>query len=558
MAKKTGKHALLEQLIADGTTHIFGNPGTTEQGFMDALQDYPQLQFILALHEGVAVCAADAYARATRRPSVVELHTAPGLGNGIGMIYNAMRGHTPMVVYAGHVETRGLAQEPVLSGDLVGMARAVCKWSYEAQHAHDVPRLLRRAMKVAAEPPQGPVFLSLPMDVLDEEADVTIAPTTYTNWRSRPPVDALREAATMLAAAQHPVLLVGDGVALSDGLTEVVALAELLGAPVFGGSSSEINMPLDHPLWAGAINLASESDARAQLESADVMLLIGTGEPATIFPTPAGSLPPRARYIQVHLDTWELAKNTPMDLTIAADPKQTAAELTEATRALMTSVQVEEARRRRDDVAARRAADHERLHRMEQQIRDQQPIAPSRLMEELGAALPANAAVFDESITSGAALPRYAKLTPGRYFRGRGGGIGTGMPGTVGLQLAFPDSPVVGVVADGSSMYTNTALWTAAHHKLPVTWVICSNRTYRILKVNMLRYLGEAAAGRKFVEMDFNDPIIDFAGMAQSLGVQGRRVEKPEELGEALREAIAHPGPSLVDVVVDGAIPGRS
>ena len=557
MEKKTGKHALLGQLIADGTKYIFGNPGTTEQGFMDALQDYPQLQFILALHEGVAVCAADAYARATRRPAFVELHTAPGLGNGIGMIFNALKGHTPMVVYAGHVETRGLAQEPVLSGDLVGMARSVCKWAYEVQHAHDVPRLLRRAMKVAAEPPQGPVFLSLPMDVLDQEADVVITPTTYTHWRARPPVDAVRVAASMLAAARRPVLLVGDGVSLSEGREEVVALAELLGAPVFGAASTEVNVSFDHPLWAGAVNLLSESDARAQIEAADLLLLIGTGEPATIFPSPAGALPPTARVIQVHLDTWELAKNSPMDLTIVADPKATTAELTEATRGLMSADQQEEARRRRDEVAARRAAEHDRLHRLDQQVRDQQPIAPSRLMEELGAALPANAAIFDESITSGAALSRYVKLMPGRYFRGRGGGIGTGMPGTVGLQLAFPDSPVVGVVADGSAMYTITALWTAAHHKLPVTWVICSNRTYRILKLNMLRYLGESAAGRQFVEMDFNDPIIDFAGMARSLGVHGRQVEKPDELSEALREAIAYPGPALVDVVVDGSLPGR-
>ncbi|MFN8556860.1 MAG: thiamine pyrophosphate-dependent enzyme [Dehalococcoidia bacterium] len=194
---------------------------------------------------------------------------------------------------------------------------------------------------------------------------------------------------------------------------------------------------------------------------------------------------------------------------------------------------------------------------LDDRIRDQQPIAPSRVMEEPGGAAGQRGDLRRGHHLRPGFLHRYINPTPGTYLRGRGGGIGNGMPGTVGMQVALPDRPVVGVVADGSSMYNITALWTAAHHKLPVTWVILSNRTYRILKVNMLNYLGEAAAGREFVEMDFTDPVIDFAGLAKSLGCHGRRVEKPDELGEALREAIAHPGPALVDVVIDATIPGR-
>ncbi len=178
MPRLTGKRALMEQLIADGTRYIFGNPGTTEQGFMDTLQDYPQLEFMLALHEGVAVCMADAYARLTRRPSFVELHIAPGLGNALGMMHNARIGKTPMVAYAGQSPSSVLFQEPHLSGPLVEMAKPIAKWSYQVEHAHDVPQVLRRAFKIAAEPPAGPVFLALPMDVLDAEAEVQIEPTT--------------------------------------------------------------------------------------------------------------------------------------------------------------------------------------------------------------------------------------------------------------------------------------------------------------------------------------------------------------------------------------------
>src|ERR1700741_2785090 len=185
VAKMSGKRAMMEQLVADGVRHIFGNPGTTEQGFMDILQDYPQVEFMLALHEGVAVSMADAYARLTRRPAFVELHIAPGLGNALGMMHNARIGKTPLVVFAGQSPSDILLQEPHLSGPLGEMARPIAKWSAQVEHAHDIPRAVRRAFKIAAEPPQGPVFLALPMDVLDAEAEVDIAPTTYTNWHSR-------------------------------------------------------------------------------------------------------------------------------------------------------------------------------------------------------------------------------------------------------------------------------------------------------------------------------------------------------------------------------------
>src|SRR5258706_3972798 len=220
MPRMTGKRAMLEQLIADGVRHIFGNPGTTEQGFMDVLQDYPQMQFMLALHEGVAVCMADAYARLTRRPAFVEVHIAPGLGNAMGMLHNAFVGKTPLVVYAGQSPGRTLLQEPHLSGPLVDMARPVTKWAAQIHHAHDVPRALRRAFKIAMEPPQGPVFLSLPMDTLDQEADVDIEPTTHTRWRGRAVPAGMAMVTAHLHEHEHPVRTVGDAYALADAIPE--------------------------------------------------------------------------------------------------------------------------------------------------------------------------------------------------------------------------------------------------------------------------------------------------------------------------------------------------
>ena len=210
---------------------------------MDILQDYPQVQFMLALHEGVAMCMADAYARLTRRPAFVEVHIAPGLGNALGMMHNARIGKTPMVVYAGQSPSNVLLQEPHLSGPLVDMARPIAKWAAQVEHAHDVPRALRRAFKIAAEPPQGPVFLALPMDVLDAEAEMDIAPTTYTNWRARPDAAGLAEVADLLVKARRPMLMVGDSVALAEAQAEVARVAELLGAPMFECYASEFNVP---------------------------------------------------------------------------------------------------------------------------------------------------------------------------------------------------------------------------------------------------------------------------------------------------------------------------
>jgi thiamine pyrophosphate-dependent acetolactate synthase large subunit-like protein len=555
--RMTGKRAMLEQLVADGVRHIFGNPGTTEQGFMDILQEYPQVEFMLALHEGVAVSMADAYARLTRRPAFVEVHTAPGLGNAMGMLHNAAIGKTPLVVYAGHSPSRTLFQEPHLSGPLVDMARPVCKWAAEIPHAHDVPRALRRAFKTAMTPPQGPVFLSLPMDTLDDEADVEIVPTTYTHWRGRADAGALAEAARLLLAAERPMLMLGDHVALADAQAEAVALAELLGLPIFECYASEFNVPATHPLYLGSVNFVYPGPARATLEGCDCLLAVGAPLFQLIFPdAEASPLPARARLVQIDLSPWELGKNVTPDLAVLADPKAALAELAEQVRARQTPAQAEAARRRAEAIAEGTRAARACSHAAAKKGWDAVPITAPRLMHEIRQALPDDALVVSEAITNQPHLTAAIEPTaPGRMIRVRGGGIGPGLPSALGAQLAEPDRPVVGVCSDGAAMYSITALWTAAHHRLPVTYVMLNNAAYRILKLNMVEYLGAAARGRAFVAMDLTDPDLRFDRIAEAMGVQGQRVERPEELGPALREAIAHPGPSLVDVAMESPVP---
>jgi benzoylformate decarboxylase len=552
----TGKRAMVEQLIADGTTHVFGNPGTTEQGFMDILQEYPQLQFMLALHEGVAVCMADAYARITRRPAFVEVHIAPGLGNALGMMHNAAVGKTPMVIYAGQSPGRTLLQEPHLSGPLVDMARPICKWSAQIHHAHDVPRALRRAFKVAMEPPQGPVFLSMPMDTLDEEANVEIQRTTYTHWRGRVDAAAMADVATMLLRADKPLMMVGDGVALADAQPEVVALAEAAGVPVFECYASEFTMPAKHPLNMGALNFVTPGPLKATLAGCDFLLVVGAPMFQLIFPEAESPIPRGTKVVQIDVNPWEVGKNVTPDLSFLADPKAALAELAEQVRKLRSADQARTIAARAEKLGETNKAARTKYWEAAKASWDAKPITAPRLMHEIRHALPENYLVFSEAITNSAHLNQaIMPMEPGRMVRVRGGGIGPGLPGSLGAALARPDRKVVGVCSDGAAMYSISALWTAAHHRIPVTYVMLNNAAYRILKLNMVEYLGQGMRGRQFVAMDLTDPELRFDRMAESMGVPGRRVESPDDLAPALKEALAHDGPSLIDVVMESPVP---
>lgn len=553
----SGKRAMMEQLLADGVSHIFGNPGTTEQPFMDVLQDYPQLQFILALHEGVAVAAADAYARLTRRPAFVELHIAPGLGNGLGMLHNARVGQSPLVVYAGQSESEAMFQEPHLSGPLVDIARPFCKWAYQVEHAYDLPQALRRAFKIAADPPQGPVLLAIPMDVMDQEAEMDIQPAGYTNWRSRPDVGALTQAAELLLNAKNPMLLAGDRIALSQAQAELVALAELLGAPIFENFASEFNVPVPHPLNLGMMPFTGGgAQLRSALAECDVLLCVGAPLFQIIFPKAEAILPPTTKILQIDLVAWELNKNVPADVAILADPKATLTELAGLIRANRLPSHAHAAEARAAQISERTVAARERYEQQVLAHWDDLPISAHRLTHEIrDAARETNALVFAEAITNQSHLLAAMQATaPGQVMNGRGGGIGPGLPGALGAQLARPDRQVIGVCSDGAAMYSITALWTAAHHKIPVKYVMLNNGSYRILKLNMLEYLGAGAAGREFVEMDLHDPPLRFDRLAEAMGVPARRVEKPEQIADTLSEAMQHDGPFLVDVVMDGSV----
>ena len=554
---RSGHYAVVEQLAADGVDHIFGNPGTVEQGFLDALEDFPSIRYILTLQESVAIMAADAYARATKKVAVAQIHSSPGLGNAIGALYQAMRGHSPMLVLGGDSGIRYQAMEAQMAADLVAMARPVTKWSVMVQHPSSLLRILRRAMKVAATPPMGPVYVCLPQDILDELAVERVFPSFIPAARSLPGQDLVDQAAELLLDAATPMIYVGDGVAYSGAQSELARVAELLGAEVWGVDCGELNLAYDHPLWQGQTGHMFGSQSLAITRRGDVNLVVGTYMLPEVFPELGDIYADGARTIHIDLDPDAIAKNHPVTLGLLADPKTTLAALAEALDRRLPRAAREQAAARMADLRARK---DQKLRQERDQDAARSPAGPlgfGTFMAELAPRLPADTVVFDEALTSSPALTRYFPPSRvGTFFQTRGGSLGTALAGGLGLQAACPDKTVLAVSGDGGAMYVIQALWSAVRHKLNVKYVVCNNRSYRLLQLNIQQFWGEQQmAGRPFpVCFDLSSPPLRFDAMAQSMGVAARRIETADQIVPAIEAALAHDGPFLLDVVIEGSV----
>ena len=559
MSQRTGRFAIIEQFVADGIHYMFGNPGTVEQGFLDALESYPDFHYILTLQETVAVAMADGMARATKKPAVVQLHSGVGLGNGIGMMYQALRGHAPLVVIASEAGIRYDAMDSQMAADLVGMAKPVTKWATRVVDPSSLLRVLRRAIKMAATPPMGPVFVCLPADVLDAPIEDEIVPTSVPVTRVAPEPSILAEAAALLAPAQKPMIIMGDGIAVSGAQAELARVAELLGAPVWGADSSEVNISETHPLYSGQLGHMFGSSSRAITTQHDAVLICGTYVFPEVFPALSSVFAPDAKVLHIDLNAYEIAKNFPVTLGIVSDPKVSLAALATALESRMTGEQREAASNRAAQIAAAKEQQAAARREADKAVRDALPLHASRFMEELAAYLPKDAVIFDEALTCSPELTRYLPPTlPGHFFQTRGGSLGVGIPGALGIKLAYPEKTVIGFTGDGGSMYTFQALWTAAHHGIPAKFVICNNQSYLLLKLNILQYWREQGIEEHSfpASFDLTEPVIRFDDLARSMGVQAARVETPDQIGPAIQQALAHDGPFLIDLVVTNHVPG--
>ncbi len=564
MPRMQGKHALIDMLRAHRVKYVFGNPGTTEAPLLDALQDAPDIQYIVGLQESVSTFMADGYARAIQWPAFINVHISPGLGNAISPLYNSFRGGTPYILTAGQTDTRLNLREPVLWSDMVDVVRSYTKWSAEVLHPEDIPLLVRRAFKTAIAPPSAPVFLSLPWDVLDREADypeAELAPAKGDYYDSRPSPDSVQRAARALARARNPLMLIGDRIAQAGprAVEQAVRVAELTGAAVYAISFSEVNFPTSHGQFQGAFNFIwPPPRLRRLLEQTDLALVVGASMVSQFTYTPQSIVPPGLPMVHLDCSPWTIERDYPVQEGLLGGIHAGLRDLADALEDTLTAEQREAARTRAAALASEKA---QRRQQAQQRLKERWsnlPIAPERMMHELAQAMPPDTIVYDESVTNRPALFGAVDFDrPGTFFSSRGGGLGYGMPGALGVKLAHPDRPVVAVVGDGAAMYTIQALWTAAKYGIGVVYVMCNNRSYKVLKEGMARYLTDTGRQSIFLGMDFDDYPFDFQAIAKSYGIPGVKVEEPEALGPALKKALASGGPYVVDVVIDKAVPVR-
>ena len=548
----SGKAALLELLKQEGVRIMFGNPGTTELPLMDALAGETELRYVLALQEAPAMGMADGYAQASGGLAVVNLHVAPGLGNAMGMLYDAQKAGAPILVTAGQHEQTFNITEPLLWADLPRIAQPFVKWSAEVRRLADLPLMIHRAVKTALAPPTGPVFLSLPGDIMNAEGELDLGAPTRVATGIRGDARAIAAAAALMARADRPVILAGDAVPQSHALAELVALAELLGAPVYDeGMASRAMFPSSHSLYRGSF-ARLPAVIRGLMSQHDLLVSIGADLFTLSLPGEVDALPEGMPIIHLDTDPWELGKNYAEKVSILGDPKATLPELTEAIARARTAGETTRAQARLAEMQAATRESLLHLRATAEAAAGRTPIHPLALMQAIADLLPAEAVVIDETISSGAGLRRFLKSDDAQSFFGlRGGGIGWGLPAAIGAKLALPDRPVVALIGDGSAMYTIQGLWTAAHEKLSMVFVIINNSSYRILKQRVNAMQGLAAQTDTYVGMDLVEPAVDFVAVARGLGLTAHRATMIAEVKDLLAAALRFDGPTLIDVTVD-------
>ncbi|MGW0705439.1 thiamine pyrophosphate-binding protein [Streptomyces sp. NPDC002643] len=556
--------ALLDILRSEGVDRVFGNPGTTELPFLAALAataDTPETsetpttrqtrqtrqtphtpttpEYILGVHEGAVVAMADGYARSTHRPAFVSLHIAAGLANGLIGLLNARRSRTPLVVMAGQQDRRHLQQDPMLSGDLLGLAAPAAKATFDVQHAADLPLALRRAFALAVRPPAGPVFLSVPMDLLAEDTEVDVPARTPPPTPG--PAAGLDRAAVLLGRATRPVIVAGDGVGREeDAFAALIRTAETIGAPVHHQPMADcLNFPTTHPLYAGT--LPPRHDAiREALRPYDTVLVVGTHAFTPHHYTPGPPLPPGIKVVQLDTDPDEIGRNFPADVGLVGGLAPSLRRLTEL---LRDRVPPHLAKTRVLRAGERHQAERDRTETDALDAYSSQPLAPWAAAHAVARGLPPDATVVEEAITVGLLLRRLIRLDrPGSYTHTVGGGLGWGIGAAVGRSLAEPGRPVVAVLGDGCTLFGLQGLWSAARQNTPALFVVMSNGAYRTVQDTYT-----AIGGRGTCPGTELGPL-DFTKAADFFGVESVRARSADHLRELVAGAGELTSPLLVDV----------
>lgn len=555
----SGANLFVEALATYGVPYVFGNPGTTELPLIEAVSANDDCRYVMTLQEDIAVGMAAGYAKnrtyqahadETVNPAgVVNLHAAPGLAHGLGNLHGASYTGAPIVVTAG-IQSRGFQhEEPILSGDLIEMTQQFTKWSAMVNDVDALPSMTRRAFRTALTPPMGPVFLGFPLDVLEEETDAPVEPLGEISSAGRGERRQVGKATKLLAEADEPVLIAGDGIARAgrEAVDAAVNLAEAGALRVHGEIlGAEVPFPGTHDLWHSFIP-PNEAVARRHMDT-DLILLAGCSTNTTITAHESSLIPPEASVIHVSADPWQVGKNAQADAAIVGDP---GAVLGEMAQVLEDEIDAEERTRR--VTQTQEYADRTQEDAVSSTT-DSPLASKATFVDELRKVAP-DALLVDESITTKYVLLDRWPLEPEQFLSTKGGGLGYGLPSAVGAALAESLRPtpkdVVGVIGDGSFLYYPHALYTAARYDIDLTVVIPDNRGYSVLKKNTVDILGGDAADYDFTNMGLNmEPTVDVLQMAESQGIPQWQVEDPDGIASTVQEALDVSGPSLVDVPV--------
>jgi benzoylformate decarboxylase len=528
----TVRDASFDLFRSQGMTTMFGNPGSTE---LPMLADFPaDFNFVLGLQEAVVVGMADGFAQASGRPAIANLHTAPGVGNAMGAIFNAQANHSPVLVTAGQqARAQMTLQANLTNRDAIRMPHPLVKWAHEPPRAEDVPLALAHGIHLASLPPQGPTFVSIPMDDWDaevDEADAREAIGRTVSGRAVAAPEAIRALAERLDAASNPVFVAGPDIDASGGWEAAVALAERQRLPVWATPATggaKLGFPEGHPNFRGVLPPAIGPVAQT-LEGHDLILVAGS----SVFPyypyIPGPLLPDGAKLVAITSDPDEAAR-APMGDAIVADVKLSLEALLEV---------VPESSRPLPEPNPGPS-----------EIPAEDPLNSSTVHSALAEVFPEDGIIVLESPASTLALRNQLRLSrPGSYYFSAGGGLGFGLSAAVGVQLAQPDRPVVCVIGEGSAQYAITGFWSAVAHDVPVTFLVLRNSEYAILK-----WFAEVESVQGAPGLDL--PALDVAAVAAGYGVSTQVASGRDEVRDALAKALASSRPELVEVPVQ---PGMS
>ena len=544
-----GSDIFLKILEDEGIEFLFGNPGTTELPIMNSLST-SKIKYVLALQESIVVAMADGYSRSTKKLSVCNIHVAPGLGNAMGALYNAKFTNSPILVTAGQQERGHGLTEPMLYAPLLPIAEPLVKWAYELERVEDIPRTINRAIKIAKTPPTGPVFISLPGDIMNDNANQTIDKNTniYTNIISDD--STINKICEKIFKSTNPAIIVGDEISTTDALLETSNFSKTIGAPVYQQTVPwGAHFLSEYPTFIKALSRI-QKEVYDILSQYDLLIVLGADPLRMSVYREDSPIPENMPIIHIGLNSSEIGKNYPTEIGVIANLKFLIPILTNSiisNKSINFTKQVNKRLKKIKTINWKNNKE-KYLKEISKTYKNYTKITADIFVSELSSILPENVVLVDEGLTTTANLLNVFPFKDSNSYHGlASGGIGWAIAGAIGVQLAQPTRPVVAVIGDGSAMYGIQALWTAANLKLPITYIIVNNHSYNILKERLNSFHGN----QNYIGMDLQNPSLDFTKIGANFGLMTFKVTERKKLKQVIFHAIQLEKPTLVEVEIN-------